>query len=78
MIFNIDILASLSYTPAMQNNGQFFADKLMDLANLGFAALVFGQFLGGNIRWEIVVAGFAFFYFCIMLSFFFRKGVKAE
>lgn len=45
----------------------------MDLANLAVAALVFGQFLGTAVRWEIVVFGVAFFSVCVMLSLLLRR-----
>jgi len=35
-----------------------WADKLMDLANLAIAALVFGSLLSpGGLRWSVVVLG---------------------
>jgi hypothetical protein len=38
---------------------KLWADKLMDLANLAFGALVFGSFLTGTgpMRWELIIGG---------------------
>ncbi len=37
--------------------GEFWADKLMDLANLSSTVLVFSQLVGPTMSWEIVVLG---------------------
>jgi len=39
----------------METNGEFFADKLMDLANYAVAALVFGQLIGAQTNWLAAV-----------------------
>lgn len=40
-----------------QSEGEFWADKLMDLANLSAIVLIFGQFVSDKIYWESVIAG---------------------
>ncbi len=37
--------------------GEFWADKLMDLANLSSTVLVFSQLIGPTISWEVVALG---------------------
>ena len=36
---------------------KLWADKLMDLANLAFGALIFGVILTGPMRWDLVIGG---------------------
>ncbi len=58
----------------MTSHGEFYADKIMDLANLGAAALVFGQIAEGRIAWLALLGGVIWLLFCCMLSYFLRKG----
>ena len=62
----------------MQTNGEFFADKIMDLANLVFSTLVFGQLLTERIRWPGLIIGFSFFWLCVVLSYWLRKGRRKK
>ena len=57
----------------METQGEFFADKLMDLANLAMAALVFVQLVGGQIQGRPFVIGFAFFSIAVVISFLLRR-----
>ncbi len=59
----------------MTSYGEFYADKLMDLANLGAAALIFGQLAEGQTDWHSLVIGFTWFCGCVVVSYFLRKGV---
>lgn len=36
------------------------ADKLMDVGNLAFAALIIGQLLGGEFQWGMAILGLGF------------------
>lgn len=77
MIINIYIPQGPGYIEGpMESNGEFFADKLMDLANMGTAALVFGQILGNQIQWAALLLGFSFLIFSAVVSFFLRRGEK--
>ena len=58
----------------MQPHGEFFADKIMDLANLGVAALIFGQFIEGEILFGPLMAGIGLFVACGVLSYFLRRA----
>lgn len=57
----------------MKSHGEFFADKLMDLANLAAAALIFGQMLNVRIYAEVRVLGFAFYLLCVVVSYEWNK-----
>lgn len=57
----------------MESHGEFFADKLMNLANLGVAATVFGQTLEAKFRWKLGFLGLGFFLFSVVVSWLFRK-----
>ena len=57
----------------MQTNGEFMADKLMDLANMVASALVFGQLINNEIVWWVVAIGVSFFCLCIVISSLLRK-----
>lgn len=57
----------------MKSHGEFFADKLMDLANLAAAALVFGQVLSEHVYPEAFVIGLSFFGLCAIISFQLRE-----
>lgn len=46
-----------------------WADKLMDLANLSVAALVFGSLLSpGGLRWSVVVLGLGIYLILAVLA----------
>lgn len=40
-----------------QQDGEFWADKLMDLANFEIIALVFSQLTTSNINWSVLGLG---------------------
>lgn len=40
-----------------KTDGYFWADKLMDLANLAAAVLIFGQFVADRIYWNGLALG---------------------
>ena len=40
-----------------KSDGEFWADKLMDLANLSAVVLIFGQFVTDKTRWIVVIGG---------------------
>jgi len=45
----------------VETQGEFFADKLMDLANLAAAALIFGQLVSGQrLEWGPLLMGSRF------------------
>jgi hypothetical protein len=62
----------------MEPQGEFFADKIMDLANLVAAALVFGPFVAGEIHWLGIALGVSFFCFATMLSYVLRRKKVKE
>ncbi|MBI2166649.1 MAG: hypothetical protein HYU34_00185 [Candidatus Omnitrophica bacterium] len=62
--------------PAMETNGKFFADKLMDLANFGVTALVFGQLLAEQMKIFPLVLGFSLLIVLPVVSYFLRKKFK--
>lgn len=72
----LDRTPPVCYFYIMQSHGEFFADKLMDLANLAMAALVFGQLVNKEIQWGVFTVGVACFWICIVLSFFFRRQTE--
>lgn len=55
--------------------GDFWADKLMDLANLAIAVLVFGQF-GPKIYWIAVIFGVILYFILIIISKKLKGGGK--
>ena len=57
----------------MASHGEFFASKLMDLANLAAAVLIFGQWAAREIQWDAFLIGIAFYGFCGMLSYRWRE-----
>lgn len=74
MHFYLDVPLIPVYDPeVMQTNGEFYADKLMDLANLAAAALIFGQLVENRIVWWAVGIGFSFLITIGVISFFLRK-----
>jgi len=58
----------------VKSQGEFFADKLMDLANLAAAALIFGQVLSEHAYPEALAIGFSFFVLCAIMSFKLREN----
>ncbi|PIQ82609.1 MAG: hypothetical protein COV76_02705 [Candidatus Omnitrophica bacterium CG11_big_fil_rev_8_21_14_0_20_64_10] len=58
----------------METHGRFYAGKLMDLANLAAATLVFGQMLTGKIIWPPLWIGGVFFFMCVVISYWLRQG----
>ena len=59
----------------METNGQFFADKLMDMANLAAAALIFGQLVGGErLQWWPFLIGVTLLVVCGVVSYILRRG----
>lgn len=59
------------------NISQTYGEKVIDLANIALAALVFGQFLSPEgVHWGIVVAGAALFTFLYALAYFLLKPRK--
>jgi len=53
--------------------GEFWADKLMDLANLSVVVLVFGQFVTNKITWPAVLMGIGLYILAVVLSLFLRR-----
>ena len=39
------------------SDGEFLADKLMDLANLAVVVMVFGQFVAEQKHWDVLFFG---------------------
>jgi len=61
----------------MQNQREFFADKLMDLANYAATALIFGQMVGGQrLVWPALAIGTALLLVLGLVSYFLTKGGK--
>ncbi len=60
----------------MTSNGEFYADKMMDLANLAAAALIFGQIAEGHFTLIRLMLGTLLFFFCLVLSYQLRIGGK--
>lgn len=48
--------------------GEFWADKLMDLANLSAIVLVFGQFVSPKIDWQMAVFGVLLYVLFIIIA----------
>lgn len=48
--------------------GKFWADKLMDLANLSAAVLIFGQLTARQIYWQGVILGLLIYIVIMLLS----------
>ena len=58
----------------MTSYGEFYADKTMDLANLGAAALILGQIAEGHFRGSVLAVGIGLFVLCLVISYVLRKG----
>lgn len=48
---------------------ELIADKVMDLANLVAAALVFGQWLTRSIQFDAFLLGASFYVFSLVVSY---------
>ena len=57
-------------------DGEFYANKLMDLANLGVAMLVFSQLVSEHPNWIPIGYGCSFFCVFTMLCYLLRTGGK--
>lgn len=55
------------------SDGEFWADKLMDLANLEIIVLVFGQFVGLKRYWPAALFGIILYILLIVISRKLRK-----
>ncbi len=53
--------------------GEFWADKLMDLANLAVVILVFGQLVAPKIYFHSIALGVIIYIIFSIISFKFRK-----
>ena len=74
MYISLDTRGSWLDRLRVVTHGEFYADKLMDLANLVGATLVFGQLITGKIYWIPFVIGTSFFWSCLVISLWLRKG----
>lgn len=54
------------------SEGDFWADKLMDLANYAIAGLVFSQFITHEISWYVIVSGILLYIGLALISKHFR------
>ena len=55
------------------SEGEFWADKLMDLANLSVIVLVVSQLVVSSIRWGAFALGIAFYIFIAIISSVLRR-----
>ena len=60
----------------MKKGGFFWADKLMDLANLAVAILIFGQLASQKINWTGIISGVLIYFIFVIISIKFRKEQK--
>lgn len=59
--------------------GEFWADKLMDLANLSIAVLVFNQFASQKIQWHVLGAGVIIYLLLAFVSWkFLNKAYESK
>lgn len=56
-----------------QTEGEFWADKLMDLANLSTVVLVFGQLVTPKIEWTVLGVGVVFYILLTIFSKYLRR-----
>lgn len=66
----LEISMWINYAVGMTTQRGFFADKLMDLANLAVAVLVFGQWVAGQIQFDILLLGLSFYGLTAMVSYY--------
>jgi hypothetical protein len=59
----------------METQRGFFADKIMDLANLGMSALVFGQIVEGELQQIPLIFGLSLLFIFGMVSFFLTRKI---
>jgi len=77
--WEIDFRISICYRTGVldrehrSTNGEFWADKLMDLANLSIVVLVFGQFVTAEINWLAVAIGFGLYLAVAMIALILRR-----
>jgi hypothetical protein len=50
------------------SEGEFWADKLMDLANLSAVVLIFGQLVTPTIRWDTLGLGAVLYIVIVILA----------
>jgi hypothetical protein len=56
-----------------------YAEKVMDLANIGAGALIFGQFLGeAKFNWWATMGGIIFWFICLWVSHTIYPGSDAQ
>ncbi len=55
------------------SDGEFWADKLMDLANLSAIVLIFSQLVSINIYWISLIIGIIFYLLIVLTSYKLRK-----
>ena len=58
------------------SEGEFWADKLMDLANLSAAVLIFGQLVSSKIYWGSIILGVLLYFVFVIISNILRKRGK--
>lgn len=56
-----------------QAEGEFWADKLMDLANLSAVVFIFGQFVTEKIHWNVVIGGVILYILMMVISDIIRR-----
>ena len=56
-----------------QEDGEFWADKIMDLANLTGAVLIFGQFATSQIHWSGIGIGLVVYGTAVIIATLLRK-----
>jgi hypothetical protein len=55
------------------SEGDFLADKLMDLGNLSVVVMVFGQFVTAKIIWPVLAFGIMWYITLLLVSRALRK-----
>jgi len=63
----------MTSTEHPSSEGYFWADKLMDLANLSVVVLVFGQFVTAKIEWLAVAIGICLYIAVGGIAFILRR-----
>ncbi len=59
-----------------QYQRRLFGDKILDSANLALAGLVFGQWISGTVRREIMLMGLITYLLGWLMAARITKGVK--